>query len=188
MILSNVLFLTLTLVWRLFFKIHNLLGIFLKSLFHYVVFWIRNMFNHCFKMELFFRYVLFAFHLFLNFSFSDFIIKWSDNFGFHVLFLFLSSQTSPVELSIFSKEFLTFLNFREIHGKIISWKIFLHFFFVFISLNFSLSDFYGLFWFKVVFKIIKSSFDHFISDFFFQNIFIKFIIFSKDILFLFGLL
>lgn len=115
MVLQNILFITWGLILRFFIKVNNLFGILLKGSSHNMVLLVCYVLDHSFKMKFLLGNVFFAFHFLLNLSFSHFIIKFSNDFCFHVLFLFFFSQTSPIELTIFSEKLFTFFDFRKVH-------------------------------------------------------------------------
>lgn len=115
LILDNILFFAWCLVLRGLIKINNLFGIFFKSFSHNVIFFKGQVFDHSFKMKFLFWNIFFSLQFFFNFSFSYLIIKLSDNFCFHVLFLLLFCKASPIKFTIFSEELLALLNFWKIH-------------------------------------------------------------------------
>lgn len=115
MVLQNILLITWSLILGVFIKIDNLFSILFEGSSHNMVLLICYVFDHSFEMKLLFRNVFFALHFLFNLSFSHFIIKCSDNFSFHVLFLFFFSKTSPIKLTVFSEKLFTFFNFREVH-------------------------------------------------------------------------
>lgn len=96
MIFQNILFFTWAFVIRIFIHIDNLFFILLKGFSHNMILLESYMFDHSFKMELILWNVLLSFQFLLNLSFSDFIIKLSDDFCLHVLFLLFLWKASPI--------------------------------------------------------------------------------------------
>lgn len=121
MILDYIFFLACRRIRWVLIQINDLFGVLLESSLHNVIFLKADMLDHGFQMKLLRGDIFLAFHFLFDFSFSYFVIKASNDFRFHVLLFFFSSQTSPVKFSIFSKELLTFLYFWEIHWDIIAW-------------------------------------------------------------------
>ena len=114
-VLYNILFIAWGFILRIFIKIDNLFSVLFKGSSHNVILLICDVFDHSFKMKFLLRNVLFTLHFLLNLSFSNFVIKFSNNFCLHVFFLLFFAKTSPIKLTIFSEKLFTFFNFRKVH-------------------------------------------------------------------------
>ena len=129
---NNIIFFTERLVIFFLFFLIFFQSLF-QSAYHCVVFFKRDMFNHLFEVKLFGSNVRFSFHFLFDFSFSELIKALTNDFCTHVLFFLFFAETSPIQLSIFSKILFTSFKINLVDG---SWRVIQRLLLLFIRLFF----------------------------------------------------